>query len=585
MNQKTPAQPSRRQMIIRSGLGLGSLAAMAIPQAVEAAAKPAKSTRWDHEADVVCVGSGAAAGTAAVTAAGAGASVIVVEKMPMAGGTTGKSGGVAWIPNHPFLKEHGLKDERADCLRYMARYGYANQYDPNSPTLGLTPTAYRQLEAFYDNGSAMLANMDKLGVVRFQQFTMWHVNKLAPDYADHLPENKTPRGRAIEPAVGAGGASGGGSLAGQFEKWLSERRVPILLEHRVTRLVKDGDRVIGVEAEHEGKPVRIKAKKAVIFGTGGYAHNTELIRKHQPAIYGSCARPGSTGDFIAIAQTAGAGMGALHTAWRTQVVVEEALENRALGLAAFVLPGDSMILVNKHGRRIVNEKINYNDRTESHFVFDALEKEYPNFIQFMIFDERTLDAFAGAYPLPADRRSAPHLISGATLAELAQNIAARLQKIQARIGAYTLAPEFANNLAETVSRFNGYARNGIDPEFKRGLHAYDADWQAVFSPWRKETTQTPNTLPNITMYPLADNGPYHAIILGPGALDTCGGPQINEHAQVLDPAGKPIPGLYGAGNCIASPTSRAYCGAGGTIGPAMTFGYIAARHALGVGKS
>ncbi|MDR2839113.1 MAG: FAD-dependent oxidoreductase, partial [Azonexus sp.] len=583
MSKKAPAQPSRRQMLIRSGLGLGGLATLSMPPLAEAAkssAKPAASTRWDHQADVVCVGSGAAAGTAAVTAAGAGATVIVVEKMPMAGGTTGKSGGVAWIPNHPFLAAQGLKDERADCLRFMARYAYALQYDPDSPTLGLAPTAYRQLEAFYDNGRPMIEHMDKLGAVRFQQFTMWHVNKLAPDYADHLPENKTPRGRAIEPAVGAGGSSGGGSLAGALEKWLTDRKVPVLLEHRVTRLIKEGDRVIGVEADFNGKMVRIKAKKAVIFGTGGYAHNTDLIRKHQLGLYGSCARPGATGDFIAIAETAGAALGPMSNAWRTQVVLEEALENRALGLAAFVLPGDSMILVNKYGRRIVNEKINYNDRTETHFAFDPLRKEYPNFLQFMIFDERTLDAFGGDYPLPADRRSARHLISGATLAELAGNISARLQKIAAKTGGYALAPGFAENLAETIARFNAAARNGVDPDFDRGRYAYDADWQGVFSPMRQGTSQAPNTLPNITMHPFTDNGPYHAFILGPGALDTHGGPQIDEHAQVLDPTGKPIPGLYGAGNCIASPTGRAYMGAGGTIGPAMTFGYIAARHAL-----
>ncbi|HJW56064.1 MAG TPA: FAD-binding protein, partial [Burkholderiaceae bacterium] len=360
---------------------------------------------------------------------------------------------------------------------------------------------------------------------------------------------------------------------------------PILLEHRVTRVVKDGARVIGIEAIHGDRTVRIKARRAVIFGSGGYAHNVELVERHQPGLYGACAMPGSTGDFISIAGTAGARMGTLGTAWRSQVVLEEALENRAIGLGAFVLPGDSMVLVNKYGKRIVNEKINYNDRTEVHFVYDPVAKEYPNRFQFMIFDERTLDAFGGAFPLPTDKKSYPYLIEGATLADLASNITARLQKIRSKIGVYALAPDFTSTLQDTIARYNGYAKAGKDPEFDRGRYPYDADWHAVFSPRREGTKQPVNPMPDVTMHPLRENGPFYAIILGPGALDTCGGPSINEHAQVLDADGHPIPGLYGAGNCIASPSGRTYYGAGHTIGMALTYGYIAGLHATGKQKA
>ncbi|CAI10681.1 flavoprotein, similar to 3-ketosteroid 1-dehydrogenase (plasmid) [Aromatoleum aromaticum EbN1] len=241
------------------------------------------------------------------------------------------------------------------------------------------------------------------------------------------------------------------------------------------------------------------------FGSGGYAHNTELVGIHQPGLYGSCAMSGSTGDFMSIAADAGAGMGALGTAWRTQVVLEEALENHAIGLGAFVLPGDSMVVVNKYGKRIVNEKINYNDRTELHFVFDPVAKEYPNQCQFMIFDERTLDGFGGAFPLP-NGQSHPFLIQGATLAELTTNITARLQKHRSEIGSFTLSPYFTATLRETVARFNGYAKSGRDEEFGRGLHAYDRDWPATFSSMRKGTAQPVNPRPNVTMHPLAEWG-------------------------------------------------------------------------------
>lgn len=544
-----------------------------------AASAPAKTPAWDHEADVVCVGSGAAAGCAAVTAASAGASVIMIEKMPMLGGTTGKSGGVAWIPNNPVLRAQGIVDRKEDCLRYMARYAFPQIYTPDSPTLGLPEAQYRLIEAFYDNASPAIEHLDRVGAVKFKEFRMFQVDRPAPDYADHLPENKVPKGRAMEPAMGSGSSAGGGSLAAQLEEWLRARNTPILTETQVTRVIKDGGRVIGVEATQEGKVVRIRARRGVVFGTGGFAHNTELVGLHQTALYGACAMPGSTGDFIAIAQEAGAKMGSLNTAWRTQVVLEEALANRAVGLGAFVLPGDSMILVNKYGHRVVNEKRDYNDRTRVHFVFDPTREEYPNQLMFMIFDERSLDAFGGAFPFPLDKRESPYLIEASTLEALSVRIDERLKAIAAQTGGVALAPAFSANMKASIERFNGYARAGRDPDFDRGVHDYDREWHLLFSARREGTKYPVNPMPNLTMHPFARNGPYYCFILAAGALDTNGGPMINEKAQVLAADGTPIPGLYGAGNCIASPAREAYFAAGGTIGLALAYGYIAGTNA------
>jgi succinate dehydrogenase/fumarate reductase flavoprotein subunit len=540
----------------------------------------ARIQHWDYEIDVVCVGSGAAACSAAITAASQGASAILVEKLPVAGGTTSKSGGVAWIPNNHFLRERGIADSKTDCLRFLARLAFPQRYTPDSATLGLSESDYRLLEAFYDNAAPMMESLEREKVVAFQPFTMWSVNKLAPDYADHLPENKVPFGRAVEPAAGAG-AVGGSALAAQLHKWLANHRIPVLLEHRVTKLVKDHEtgRIIGIEAETDGKMVRIRAHKAVIFGTGGYAHNTELISYHQAGLYGSCAVSGSTGDFIDIATSAGARLGAMYTAWRCQVVLEEALENRFLPSGVYVLPGDSMILVNRFGRRIVNEKLNYNDRTQSHFTYDPVDKTYPNQVQFMIFDQRTLDASGGDFPIPIDPADYPYLISAETPAELASKVSERLRKIAPKTGGIALDSAWATTLTKTIARYNEFARTGKDLDFQRGVHAYDRDWHLLFSARRQGTRQEANTMPNVTMHPIA-SGPLYAIILGAGALDTNSGPAINEHAQVLDASDRPIPGLYGAGNCIASPARGAYYGAGGTIALALTYGYIAANHAL-----
>jgi 3-oxosteroid 1-dehydrogenase len=568
----------RRQLI--AGAGVAALAA-----GTAACTKQESATadgKWDHETDVLCVGSGAAACGAAVAAVDSGAKAMLVEKMPILGGTTGKSGGVTWIFNHFIFKEQGIADPKDDALRYAARYGFPREYDADSKTLGLDETRFKTLEAFYDNGAACIDRLQEIGACKFKQFRLFQVDKPAPDYADHLPENKAPTGRALEPALGSGSSQGGGSLAAQLEKWLRGKQVPIMTDTRVTRIVKDGDRVVGVEAESSGKTIRIKANKGVVFGSGGYSHNIDLCNLHQPAVYGSCSLPGSTGDFIELAQDAGAKMGNLGLAWRTQVVLGEALQSRGIGLGAFVLPGDSMILVNKYGKRCVNEKRDYNDRTQAHFPYDPTREEYPNHLMFMLFDERSIDAFGGAFPFPVKKAEQPHLIEGASWDAVFAALAKQLAASAKRTGGVALAPDFAANCKATIAQFNDYAKAGKDPDFNRGEHLYDREWHLLFSARRAGTSQPENRYPNNVMHPFAESGPYYAIILAPGTLDTAGGPQINANAQVLGRGNEPIPGLYGAGNCISAPTGQAYLGAGGTIGPALTYGFIAGRHAASV---
>lgn len=568
----------RRRLLAGAGFATAMVASGAVAAGKPGAAMAAQP-KWDHETDVLCVGSGAAACAAAIAALDNGAKAMLVEKMPILGGTTAKSGGVCWIPNHSKLRAAGLVDAKEDAMRYMARYSHPLAYDPDSPTLGLTERNYKLLEAFYDEGSKTIDRLEEVGATKFKEFRLFDLDLDTPDYADHLPENKRPTRRTLEPAIGAGSNDGGGSLAAQLADYLRGKGVPIITDTRVTRILKENGRVIGVEADQEGKLVRIKANRGVVFGTGGYSHNVDLVEQHQIALYGACAMPGSTGDFIDIAQEAGAKMGPLGTAWRTQVVLGEALENRAIGLGAFVLPGDSMIVVNKYGNRCVNEKRDYNDRTMAHFPYDPSKEEYPNHLMFMLFDERSIDAFGGAFPFPANKGEQPHIVEGATWEEVFAGLSKQLEAWKGRTSGVALAPEFAANAKAAVARFNGYAKAGKDPEFDRGLHLYDREWHKLFSRRRQGTKQPENKYPNNTMHPIADKGPYYGIILAPGALDTSGGPLINERAQVLAPGDKPIPGLYGAGNCIAAPTRTAYLGAGGTIGPALTFGYIAGRNA------
>lgn len=571
-----PSQVTRRQVLIGAGAVTATFGTVVL-----SSSKAAAADTWDREADIVVVGSGAGASSAAIVAHDNGDRVLMLEKAPIPGGTSARSAGVLWIPDNFTLRAKGIRDEKGDCLRYMARFSYPERYAADQPMLGLSPRAYALLEAFYDNASAAIDKLRESGALNVAEWRMFALDRPATDYLDHVPENKVPAGRPLGPLKDDGQMGLGGDLMAQLGAAVQKREIPLLLRHRAMRLVVDpSGRVIGVEAETGGKAVRVRARKAVLFATGGYAHDAELVETHQRnRLYGSCAAPWATGDFIHIAGAAGARMGNLTGAWRTQVVLEEALHSSKMGAGVFYPPGDSMIQVNRHGKRVVNENRNYNDRTEAHGFFDPAAAEFPNQLLFMIYDRRTAEAFAGAYPLPADSASAANVLRGDRLEDLAASLARRLQEIAPRTGGFSLSSAFAANLKATIARFNEFARNGKDLDFERGTAAYDREWHRVFSPMKADTSWPANDGPNPTIHPFAGDGPYFAIILAAGALDTNGGPQTDARAHVLDTKDRPIPGLYGAGNCIASPSRFAYWGAGHTLAMSITFGYIAANAA------
>jgi succinate dehydrogenase/fumarate reductase flavoprotein subunit len=567
---------TRRQLLAGAGAITASLGAVDLLSSAAFA-----KNRWDYEADIVVVGSGVGGCTAALIAHKLGASTIVVEKAPYVGGTSLKSAGVLWIPNNFVLKAKGVKDGKQDCLQYMARYSYPERYTPDRPHLGLHPEEFRLLEAFYDNSSKAIDALREMKALTVAEWCGFKGDTPAVDYLDHIPENKVPIGRALGPVRPDGDVGLGADLMSQLEAALRKRNVPILLEHRAVRLVmNDGRRVVGLEAESAGGVVSLRARKGVIFASGGYVHNPALVDTYQSQrLYGSCAMPSATGDFISIAGAAGARVAHMSGAWRTQIVFDEALNSRLLGQGVFFPPGDSMLQVNKYGKRAVNEKRNYNDRAQAHGVFDSSNAEYPNQLLFMIYDQRTAEAFAGAFPLPADPNGASHVLRAHTIEALTDRLSARLKEVAAHTGGLSLGPSFAANLTATIARFNEFARTGNDEEFGRGAAEYDRMWHKVFSPMKADAPWPPNGGPNPTMHPLSKSGPYFAILLASGALDTNGGPVIDARARVLNEKDEPIGGLYGAGNCIASPSRFAYWGAGHTLAQSMTFGYIAANSA------
>lgn len=535
---------------------------------------------WDYEADLVVVGSGAAAHAAAISARTNGASVIMVEKAASHGGTTMRSGGGFWIPNNRLQKEHGIVDTKDDAVRYMARYSYPQLFNPGDPMLGLPAHEYELISTYYDRASEMVDFMLEKGAVKPTPEINW-TGQLQIDYQEGIPENKGIRGRVLYSQNPEGKMSYGNELVRQLHEWAEAHEISLVLSHRVSRILRDDDgRVIGVEATGgDGAVISFHAKKAVMFGSGGYTHNPELmLRLQRGPHFGGCAAPSNTGDFFYLATEIGAMPANTAGAWRAEIVLEQALSNPDGVHNVFYVLGDSMLEVNKRGVRVMDEKRNYTDRTMVHFVWDPNRAEWTNMLIFWIYDDRTATLWQGYPPLPPQGAKAPYVITADTLAALAAAISDRLEQLSPHIGGFGLDPSFAVNLEATVARYNGFAETGVDEDFQRGEFAYDREW-TTFPPVIPGAQWPPEGSKNITMYPLSSQGPYHAMILAPGTLDTNGGPMIDSRARVLDTRGEPIPGLYGAGNCIASPTANAYWGAGSTIGPAMTFGYIAGLEA------
>lgn len=572
---------SRRDFLKTAGAGiLAGAAAATVPIT---ASRAFAQGSWDEEFDVVVVGSGAAALSAAATARHEGMSVVVLEKAAVPGGTTGRSGGGYWIPNNRDLREQGVEDPRDDALKYMARYSFPHLYDPNHETLGLPRHNYDLIAAFYDNAAPSVEYLEEIGALASE--AEWPGK---PDYAEHLPENRVPLGgRTMYPRQGPDSLPfGGGEMIRQLSTYLGQNGVEIRTAHRVHRLVKnDEGAVVGVEAQVQGDgEVSVRARRGVIFGTGGFTHHRQMMLDFQPyGTYGGCAVPSNTGDFITMASEIGARLGNMNGAFRLQVVLDQALEYSSILTDVWQPPGDSMVLVNKYGRRVVNEKRSYNDRTRAHYHYDASQNDYPNRLLFMIWDQRTAEMYANRFPIPPVDATAPYVVQGDTFEELAANIRSHMESLAGKIGpianlgAVELDERFAENLAASVERFNAFAAGGVDEDFGRGSYPYDVEWHT-------RTFSIPNpdsghalSEPNVTMAHIADSGPYYASILVAGTLDTSGGPVTDAHARVLDARGNVIPGLYGAGNCVASPTGHAYWGGGSTLGPAVAFGYLAGK--------
>ncbi len=524
---------------------------------------------WTGVVDAVVVGGGVAGLSTAVSLADLGASVCLVDKGAACGGTTRKAAAGMMVPNNRYLREAGGEDPKEDFVRLLARIGRPLLYDPAAPRYGLPAWEHALIEAYYDNASAAFEHLEEIGALRTIHQPDW------PTY-NEVPEDRARFGRVLFPRRPDGSVGDGAEFLRQMLVAADRLGVTVVTGCRATGVFLDDEgAVVGVRASGPDGPIELGARKAVVFASGGFTHNEQLRREHLNGLYaGGCAALTSEGDFVPVVKALGVPLVNMHAAWGSPLLYEHALRAGTELMSNFAVPGDSIVVVNKYGRRVGNEKATYNDRTQVHFVWDPARAEYPNYLLFAVWDQRNTDRFA-APPgdntgnfIPADGDDWSHVVRGDTLADLAGRLSERLDRLAARTGGVRLEPDFAATLGETVASFNAAARAGVDPAFHRGESAIEL---FLHGP------PAPDNGGNATMFPISDTGPYYATILAPGAIETKGGPKTNARLQVLDANEEPVPGLYAVGNCAASPSGQAYWSGGSTFGPYVTFGYVAAR--------
>lgn len=530
--------------------------------------------------EVIVLGTGAAGMTAALAAHEAGTTVTLLERGERVGGTSAVSGGVIWVAGNPRQQAAGMADSGAEAIAYFRALDHGDLVDET-------------LEAFVEQGPEALAFLEAQSALSVSLLAGY------PDYYLDRPGAKPEGGRALDHDLfsfrelgnwagrifGAeelrpmmlretplGGGSGvvppeemqrriendergfGQAMVGRLLKACLERGIEPQFGVETRKLLVEGGRVVGVAGRRDGKPFEQRAD-AVILATGGFEWDAELRQAFlRGPIDAPASPPAAKGEGLRLAMRAGAKLGNMTSAWWAPTLAPPANkwpggEQRASPLLIERTVPHS-IMVNRHGKRFCNEAANYSALAGAFHRFDPQSYEYENLPAWLVFDGQ----YRERYPLDT-------VMPGAALPEDWVTSADTLAGLADKIG----VP--AGALEATVARFNESAVKGEDPDFARGTSAYDHFYGDRS---RKGTLSTLGPL---------EKPPFHAVRVHMGMLGTNGGPQTDGQARVLGHEGAPIPGLYGAGNAIACPTGGVYAGAGGTLGPAITFGYIAGRSA------
>ncbi len=558
---------------------------------------------FDRMVDVLVVGSGGGGMTAALTARAAGLDALVIEKSAHFGGSTALSGGGIWVPGAPAQRRAGYAPSPDGVVEYLRNI-----------TDGLVSEA--RIRQYVESAPQMLEFLEKLsGWLEF----VWK-----PGYADYYPELPggselgstinvppidlrklgpdeqtllqplalAPKGIWLGPkelrsfyrirqswagkgvllkliarmvrarVFGERMAAIGQSLAARLRLAMRDSGIPLWLDSPMMELLTDaGGSVTGALVERVGARQRIGARRGVILASGGFDHDLAWRKEQLPVIEQdwSFGNPAAMGDGIRAGEQVGAATDLLDEAWWFPAI------QWPDGRMQFMLNERMMpaqFIVNGAGKRFINEAAPYMDF--GHAMIDGQKSGITHIPCWLITDHRSWNRYVigghlpipkvpGA-PVPTGRKvPAAWLDSGVVKA------ATSWDGMAAKIG----VP--AHELAETARRFNELAHKGHDDDFNRGDSVYDNYYGDP-------------TLPNPNLYPLGDP-PYYAFRIVLGDLGTSGGLRVDEHARVLRPDDTVVRGLYAVGNTSAPVMGRSYAGAGATIGPAMTFGFVAAKHA------
>ncbi len=529
--------------------------------------------KWDLEVDLLVVGSSCGGLTAACKAHDLGLSTVVLEKSATLGGGTAFSGGVIWIPCNHHMLEEGVEDSRQAALEHI-RYTSMGRHDED------------MLAAYLDTAPEMLRDVEAITPLKMVPA----IN--LPDYRDELPggskggrllaPDPLPMAQLLldaekeHPLIGkvrqspfplysavplptndprfyvAGRALIGGLLLGCIQKDIS-----ILDSTPARQLIAQDGRVVGVRAEREGKDFFVRGNKGVLLATGGYEWNAAMNKRYMrvPEIHG-ITPPCNSGDGHIMGMEVGAALALMDLSLlmpTVRIPGEEIDGEPMYRIFQFWVGQPGNILVNREGKRCCDEAF-YPDIGRAFEEQDALGLQFANIPMYWIVDQGYRD-WMTVGPLPRGTEMADWLQKGDTVEELAVKLG--------------LPPE---NLKETFERFNGFAREGRDPDFHRGESAYDRRWG--FRPKHK---------PNPVLGPL-EKPPFYGLQIHVGTVGHLGGLVTNRNAQVINTRGQVIPGLYATSNAAAAlPFGCAYT-SGMVGGKAMTFGWIAARHAAGMGQ-
>ncbi|WP_418058967.1 3-oxosteroid 1-dehydrogenase [Pimelobacter simplex] len=541
--------------------------------------------------DVVVVGAGGAGMSAALAASAQGLDTVLVEKSGYFGGSTARSGGGVWIPGNYALEAAGQVDpgDREAAKTYL-----------DSIVGDVVPKERR--DTYLDRGPEVLDFLREKTPLRFT----W-----VPEYADYLPEQPggRPRGRSVEPvpldarflgdeldrlhppytkapanlivtqadfrkiSLGLRTIRGpltmlkvmlkrllaivtgkkmfamGNAIAIGLRKGLTDAGVPVEYDTALLDLLVEDGRVVGVVVESGGERREVRARRGVILGSGGFEHSQELREKFLPqptSATWSTGAPANTGGGLLAGTAAGAATDLLDDAWWGPTIP---LPGRAwFCLAERNLPGS--IIVNSAGARYMNEALPYVEAT--HEIYKGQATGVDHVPSYMVFDQTYRNRYlfagvAGRQPFPGRWYKEGVVVRADSLEELATKVGLP-----------------SGSLDTTVERFNGFARSGTDEDFHRGESAYDKYYS------------DPTVKPNCSLAPI-EKGPFYAVKIVPGDLGTKGGLVTDERARVLREDGSVIPGLYAAGNVSSAVMGNTYPGPGGTIGPAIVFGYLAAE--------